>query len=185
MKKQVIFFGILVFLVTTLFSLETKKPENSSVFKSPLLAAEKNLSSAQDTTDVPSEIISPSSAGEVVFPHLQHTEEFDVACEDCHHETNAAELNMPHDDYFDDFWIDCKICHHEGGSGKLQAQACSKCHLSNPANIADETLSSKVVIHKNCWECHEAGTGKEASENCQMCHIGERIKFTPKNADEK
>jgi hypothetical protein len=177
MKKQINIFGILLFFIATFFSLETKLPENSLVSKTPLLAAEKNLVSIHDTTAAPSEIISPSSAGEVFFPHLQHTEDFDVACKDCHHETNAAELNIPHEDYFDDFWIDCKICHHEGGSGKLQAQACSKCHHSNPANIADETLSSKVVIHKNCWECHEVGTGKEASESCQLCHSGERTKI--------
>jgi hypothetical protein len=167
-----------------LISLETKKQENSSVFKSPLVAAEKNLISTQDTTGVPSIITSPSSAGEVVFPHQQHYEDFEVECKNCHHETNAAKLNMPHENYFNDFWIDCKICHHKGGSGKLQAQACSKCHHSTPSNIADQTLSSKVVIHKNCWECHEIGTGKEASENCQICHTGERTKFNQKTTEE-
>jgi len=177
MKKQIIITGIMVFCIATFFIFETNRPDNSSILKSPLIAAENNVSSVQDTTIVPEEIISPSTAGEVFFPHLQHTEEFDVACEDCHHETNAAELNMPHDDYFDDFWIDCKICHHEGGTAKLQAQACSKCHHSSPTNIADETLSSKVAIHKNCWNCHEVGTGQEASASCQLCHTGETTKI--------
>ena len=176
MKKQIFYFVILVFLVAILLSPETREPENSSVFKSLLFAAEKSTAVLQDTTEVPEVITSPSSAGEVFFPHLQHTEDFEIACKDCHHEINAAELNMPHEDYFDDFWIDCKICHRESDSGKLQAQACSNCH-TQPTNIADETLSSKVVIHKNCWECHDVGTGKEASESCQLCHIGEQEKI--------
>ena len=179
MNKQTILLRILVFAVVILFTLVTEKRENPLAYNSQLYAVEKNPTATQDTTDVPEVITSPSSAGEVVFPHQQHYEEFEVECKDCHHETDASKLNMPHEDYFDDFWIDCKICHHEGNSGKLQAQACSKCHQSSPANIADQTLSSKVVIHKNCWQCHEVNTGKEASESCQLCHSGERLKFTP------
>ncbi len=180
MKKQIVLFGILIVLTTTLLSLAAKKPEtpkNSAGSKSISSTAKEALVSPQDTTGIPPVITSPSSAGEVVFPHQQHIEEFEIECKDCHHETNAAALEMPHENYFDDFWIDCKICHHEGGSGKLQAQSCSKCHHTNPVNIADETLSSKVVIHKNCWECHDVGTGSEASENCSMCHVGEQTKF--------
>ena len=99
-------------------------------------------------------------------------EEFEFECATCHHYINAAKLEFPHENYFDDFWIDCKVCHHESGSAKLTAQSCSNCHHTLPTNIADETLSSKVVIHKNCWECHEVGTAEEASQNCKFCHTG-------------
>ena len=83
--------------------------------------------------------------------------------------------------YFDDFWIDCKICHHESGDVTLKAQPCSKCHHTHPAGIADETLSSKVVIHKSCWECHEIGTGGEATTNCKLCHSGPRTEYKKDN----
>jgi hypothetical protein len=124
----------------------------------------------------------PSYIGEVEFPHLDHVDAFGLDCGECHHETNAATLVIPHEDYFDDFWIDCSICHREPGSAALQAQACSNCHPARPKNIADETLSAKVVIHKNCWACHDSGTGAEASSNCAFCHTGARLRFSPARA---
>ena len=128
-------------------------------------------------TEIPAVIKSPSSAGEVHFPHQEHVEEHEMECSECHHEINAAKLDFPHKEYFDDFWIDCKICHHDDESIVLEAQACSKCHHTVPESIADETLSAKVAIHKNCWECHETETGAEASKSCKLCHVGPREKF--------
>ena len=122
----------------------------------------------------PSEIKSPSSIGEVSFQHEYHITELELECKTCHHEVMAATLKLPHEEYFQDFWIRCKICHHEVKKPALVAQACSNCHHSHPATIADETLSAKVVIHKDCWKCHETGTGKEASQECKFCHQGPR-----------
>ncbi len=113
--------------------------------------------------------------GEVEFPHDFHIDDLEIACEDCHHETNALRLQMPHADYFDDFWIDCTICHKSDTEVSLDPQACGDCHPSNPRDSADETLSSKVVIHQNCWECHDSGTGVDAAENCSFCHDGPSI----------
>ncbi len=121
----------------------------------------------------PSELRSPSSVGEVVFPHALHAEDLGFACADCHHETNAAGLTMPHEDYFDDFWIDCQTCHHPSGE-PAAPQTCSACHHDSPTTIADETLSAKVVVHKSCWGCHEGGTGAAAAAGCRFCHSGER-----------
>lgn len=104
------------------------------------------------------------------FPHEKHVEEQKVECAQCHHETDAKALTMPHPKYFEDFWIDCNICHRPQSAGALGPQACSTCHHAQNGNIADETLSAKVVIHKNCWSCHEVGTGANASAACKTCH---------------
>ena len=162
-----------MFVIISIFFLAATKPENSPITQQTTAATSDTLTQApEDST--PSVITSPSSAGEVSFPHQMHYEDFEVECKTCHHEINASKLTFPHEDYFDDFWIDCKICHHESGKVTLQAQPCSKCHHSRPTDIADETLSSKVVIHKSCWECHEIGTGAEATTNCTLCHSGPR-----------
>ena len=116
-------------------------------------------------------IKSPSSIGEVSFPHQFHFEDLEFECQTCHHETNASSLKMPHEDYFDDFWIDCRICHRSDGSAFSQPQSCSKCHHDSPTDIADETLSTKVVVHKKCWECHEVEKGEKASQSCTDCHL--------------
>jgi len=114
----------------------------------------------------------PSLMGETIFPHDEHSEELEVECEECHHETNAAPLEFPHPAMFDDFWVDCQICHHPEGAARLEPQACSNCHSATTKDAADETLSAKVVIHKRCWSCHEVGVGEEASDACQDCHTG-------------
>lgn len=116
-------------------------------------------------------VASPSAIGAARFDHQFHIKDLVIECRTCHHETNASTLRMPHKDYFDDFWIDCTICHKRAGAVASAPQSCSTCHHKSPANIADETLSAKVVIHKKCWECHESGRGKEASRGCAICHV--------------
>lgn len=111
----------------------------------------------------------PSTVGAVSFPHLMHVEDLELECADCHHETNAARLEMPHPEYFEDFWIDCGSC-HQASAIAAAPQACSNCHHDSPVTVADETLSSKVVVHRSCWNCHEVSTGVEASKGCATCH---------------
>ncbi len=149
----------------------------SAILLFPAVAMVGITDETPEKVKTPAEIISPSSAGEVVFPHQFHFEELEVECSDCHHETNAAKLQLPHDNYFDDFWIDCKICHHDSEVTGQVAQACSACHHDSPVNIADETLSSKVVIHQNCWGCHEVEKGAEASRSCALCHSGPKTQL--------
>ncbi len=139
-----------------------------------LISAPAAVASADPEASVPSDIVSPASVGEVTFPHRKHFEELGLACTQCHHETQAAVLKMPHPEYFADFWIDCKVCHREA-SAPLAPQACSACHHSSLSNIADQTSSAKVAIHRSCWRCHESGTGEKATANCALCHNRERI----------
>lgn len=126
------------------------------------------------TTEIPSEINIPSSVGEVIFRHQMHISDLSIKCVECHHQINAKTLNTPHPDYLKSSWINCNICHSESEKLKQKVFSCSACHNTNPINIADETLSSKVVIHKQCWKCHPVSTGKEASKSCEKCHSGKK-----------
>ena len=117
---------------------------------------------------VPAEVTFASSSGTVVFSHELHTD-MEIPCADCHHETLAGGLSMPHPEYFDDFWIRCETCHRAAAEPGCP-QDCSACHHGSPVTIADESLSSKVVIHQACWGCHPIGTGSEASQGCDICH---------------
>jgi len=146
-------------------------------------AASGALATGSDRIQDPQEtqpgpiIKSPSSIGEVAFPHQFHFEDLEFECQTCHHETNASTLKMPHEDYFEDFWIDCRICHKAAGTSSSQPQSCSNCHHDSPTDIADETLSAKVVIHKNCWQCHEMEKGEKASQSCSVCHLTQPDKY--------
>ena len=127
--------------------------------------------SPAEILDMPDEITYTSSVGNVVFPHKVHVKDIKIECAECHHQIHAMDLDTPHPDYMESSWINCKICHNTNSETRKKYYKCSDCHHSDPADIADETLSSKVVTHKNCWNCHESGTGVEASQGCVECHV--------------
>lgn len=140
----------------------------------PKVAPSKPVPSSSATLEIPSEIKIPSSVGEITFRHRMHVEDLSIKCIDCHHQINAKRLSTPHPDYFASSWINCKTCHDESEKIAQKAYICSECHQTRPKHIADETLSAKVVIHKQCWKCHGVGTGKEASKGCEKCHSGKK-----------
>ena len=144
-------------------------------YASPSTAAPSRAAPVKSAPlEIPSEIRIPSAVGQVVFRHQMHIKDLGVKCVDCHHQINAKALSTPHPDYFGSSWINCKTCH--GGSEKIaqNAYVCSECHKTKPKNIADETLSAKVVVHKQCWKCHAMSTGREASNGCEKCHSGRK-----------
>ena len=153
---------------------ETKDNKLINPVKSSVPANTTAKSSESDVIAVSAEINIPSSVGEVLFTHQKHIKDRAIKCVECHHQINAKKLSTPHPDYFKSSWINCNICHNQSEKVKQKIYSCSACHHTNPINIADETRSAKVVIHKKCWNCHDAGTGKEASESCELCHSGKK-----------
>lgn len=141
---------------------------------SAILLFALNAPAGADAGEIPTTITFPSSVGEVTFKHQAHFQDRGIQCTECHHQINAKKLVTPHPDYFKSSWINCGICHNSGGKSKQDVYSCSACHRTNPVNIADETLSAKVVIHKQCWKCHAVGTGKDASAGCVFCHSGKK-----------
>ena len=125
------------------------------------------------TPDLPDKITIESSFGNVVLPHDIHVKNKKLKCSLCHHQIHAEELDTPHPDYLETSLVSCQTCHSTNSENRKKYYKCSKCHHSEPDNISDETLSSKVVIHKSCWKCHETGTGVEASKGCSDCHMKE------------
>jgi c(7)-type cytochrome triheme protein len=127
-----------------------------------------------EVLDMPDEITYTSSVGDVLFPHNLHVTELEVECAECHHQIHAMELDTPHPDYMTSSWVSCKVCHNTDSEAGTKYYKCSDCHHSDLDDISDETLSSKVVTHKNCWNCHETGTGVEASKGCAECHVKDK-----------
>lgn len=139
----------------------------------PVPSADVSSDSTAKSPGMPDSITFESSVGEVHFPHKLHVADLDVECMQCHHQIHARELNTPHPDYLTSSWISCQSCHNTNSADGKKYYKCSDCHHSDLENIADETLSSKVVMHKSCWKCHETGTGQDASKECTECHVKE------------
>ncbi len=125
------------------------------------------------TPAIPGEITFESAVGNVLFPHNLHVDEVKLGCIACHHQIQAMELETPHPEYLTSSWVTCQSCHKTIPGPASEYYKCSDCHHSDPDDIADETLSSKVVIHKSCWKCHKSGTGVKAIEGCSTCHVKE------------
>ena len=164
MLKSFVSIGILFFVT---FSLLVVAQETKQTGRSPV---EIPSDSPAAIPDIPGEITIESSVGNVLFPHKVHMR---FGCKACHHQIHAKELDTPHPDYLTSSWINCQDCHDAGSETTRNNYKCSDCHHSEPENIADETLSSKVVVHKSCWKCHKSGTGVKASEGCSTCHVKE------------
>ena len=164
MCKLCVFVGMLAFLT---FALPGHSQEPGQVETTPQKAPSE-LPAARPK--LPNVITFESSLGDVHFPHKMHQK---MGCKNCHHQIHAKELITPHEAYLSYSWVSCHDCHNESFETDGSYYGCDACHHSNLANIADETLNAKVVIHKSCWKCHETGTGEKASKECVFCHVRE------------
>jgi len=133
-----------------------------------------NLPANSESIAIPKEMTFPASAGAVTFHHEMHIRDLGLKCVECHHSMDAKQLVTPHPDYMKRTSVKCESCHGKPGGANQNIYSCSGCHGTNPMGIADETLSTKVVIHKQCGNCHVMGTGKDASKACEKCHTGKK-----------
>jgi hypothetical protein len=167
MRKMLISIGMLLAVVVSLPCDAQEDGQSGAVPAKPQSAA------PAARPRMPKEIAFESSVGNVLFPHKSHIK---FGCKRCHHQIQAMELDTPHPEYLESALINCQDC-HDPGTQSGSKYKCSDCHHSEPENISDETLSSKVVIHESCWECHKTSTGLQASEGCSECHVKE-VTFT-------
>ena len=164
MLKVNVSIGMLFLVV---FSILSSAQE---VKETPTVPPEMPSDSAIAVPDLPEKINLESPVGNVLLPHDVHVKDKKLKCPVCHHQIRAEGLDTPHPEYLTSSWVNCQTCHSTDSKNTKKYYKCSRCHHSEPDDIADETLSSKVVIHKSCWKCHEAGTGAEASKGCSDCH---------------
>jgi len=167
-------FCLVIVIALPVFWLLAGGPETAESADARVPAGQSNTSGA-DARPLPSDstegsLLAVAFPGEALFDHELHTDDLELDCADCHHETDAAPLRTPHEEYFDDYWIRCQTCHYSGEGNGLEPQACSECHPETPASVIEETLSAKVVIHISCAECHDWGTALDATEACAFCH---------------
>ena len=108
--------------------------------------------------DVPDEVTIENEGykkdkkGPVKLSHKKHSEEYKVACTDCHH-----------------YIQDGKNVWKEGDPVKK----CGECH--NPLKKQGKVMKLNIAYHKNCKNCHKAlikeGKSKNAPfKKCNQCH---------------
>ncbi len=123
------------------------------------IAAEK----APDTVDFKTPVWPTPTKGNVAFTHKKHSEEYKVACNQCHHVMK-----------------DGKNVWKEGDA----VERCDKCHTE--ATIQGEKklppdqqkLNLKLAFHNQCIPCHQkekkAKADTKAPVTCAQCHPGSK-----------
>ena len=115
-----------------------------------LTAAEKQ--SVPEEIVIENENYKSDKKGPVRFSHLNHSEDYDVACSECHHD-----------------YQDGKNVWKEGDPVKR----CFACH--NPLKSEEKVKKLKLAFHRNCKNCHKdlakKGISKDAPyRKCNDCH---------------
>lgn len=90
--------------------------------------------------------------GPVPFSHLSHAEDYDIACNECHHRYKEGK----------NVW-------KEGDP----VEKCVSCH--SPLESKGKVKKLKLAFHKNCKNCHrrmaKEGITKDAPfRSCRDCH---------------
>jgi hypothetical protein len=85
--------------------------------------------------------------GSVFLSHAKHSEEYNIACDQCHHEYDAEHVNT---------WK----------SGD-PVKKCTDCHDLNESD--GDKKKMKLAYHDNCKKCHQEAGG-EAPTKCFDCH---------------
>ena len=90
--------------------------------------------------------------GPVSFSHLNHAEDYDISCMDCHHEYRNGKNVWKEDD---------------------PVKGCAECH--SPSESRDDVKKLSIAFHKNCKGCHrklaKEGITKDAPyRKCTDCH---------------
>lgn len=86
----------------------------------------------------------------VTLSHKKHAEEYDIACDSCHHIYEEGENTWKQGDPVEK----CVVCH-------------------DPVNDQGNVIKLQSAFHRNCRDCHKEMTqeGREApSKKCADCH---------------
>ncbi len=129
-----------------------------TLFSACILFVTVGTLTAVEEQSLPEEIIIENEGyksdkkGPVEFPHLNHSEDYDIACTDCHHD-----------------YQDGKNVWKEGAP----VRKCLECH--SPLKSEGKVKKLKLAFHRNCKNCHKdlakKGIIKEAPfRKCRGCH---------------
>jgi len=121
-----------------------------------------NLIAQEDSDEPPEEITINNEGyrqdrkGPVVFSHLAHAEDYEVACKDCHHDYEDGKNLWEEGDPVNR----CSECHDpevsDGNVKKLLLAYHAKC-IGCHKRLVKEGISEEAPYNK-CYQCHEKKT---------------------------
>lgn len=123
------------------------KPETEAVAE-PMVETEASESS--DEIIIENQGYTEDKKKPVKLSHKKHAEEYEIACDSCHHVYQEGENTWKQGD---------------------PVEKCVACH--DPVEDQDNVIRLQRAFHKNCRDCHKQVTleGREAPyKKCTECH---------------
>jgi hypothetical protein len=105
-----------------------------------------------DYIELDKDVYQSNRKGPVPFEHLMHAEDYEVACNECHH-----------------VYEEGKNVWEEGDP----VQKCGECH--DPSETKGDVKKLRLAFHKNCKNCHKKLVKEGISDaapyrKCNDCH---------------
>jgi hypothetical protein len=144
------------------------------------------------SSEEPVRVMYESTGENVLFSHMEHTEDYGQDCFSCHHEIaydeskghdscgschDAESTRVPalgqdgrfdHETHSQYYGLSCTDCHHmyDPDSGS-QPQNCNACHMETGDDYMPSLSDS---YHQQCIGCHQDFGVGPTTENCNDCH---------------
>ena len=117
-----------------------------------LPASDEDEQEMPDEIQLDQEMCGKNRRGPVEFTHLNHAEDYELSCDDCHHDYMDGENIWEEGD-----WVN----------------KCVECH--DPCFSDGEVKKLKIAFHRKCIECHrqlkiEWGSTGAPYGACKDCH---------------
>ncbi|MGE4292814.1 MAG: cytochrome c3 family protein [Desulfovibrio sp.] len=126
---------------------------------------------------LPVRILFQNNGGRVIFSHLRHHKNYQIACADCHHEANSdhgqpqpANPSEP---------LPCGSCHPASFDKDYVAEHvnsfpdksyCVKCHHAEFGVLAFDHEAHKEYASEDCQTCHHGPDIEAEPGHCNQCH---------------
>jgi len=165
LKKQSLIVGFLLMAFALFLSSPAFTGEEKTKDKTASPSYEKIYFEEGDEDMIPEEVFMESDIYEerqrpvpIPFDHLKHSDDYKVACNDCHHIWKDGKNIWTKDDDVDA----CQNCHNLNTPKKFLNPAQTKNHLES-------------MVHANCKGCHrqviKENPEKHPPYKCNECHI--------------
>lgn len=119
---------------------------------------------------LPVRILFDNSGGKVIFTHLAHHRDYQIPCEDCHHEGGEHVAHSP---------LPCGSCHpvafnqdyvRDHVNSFPDKSFCVKCHHAEFGSLNFDHTRHEEYADGDCQMCHHGPDIESEPQRCENCH---------------
>jgi len=138
--------------------------------------------SPEEKQKLPVRILFKNSGGKVIFTHIKHHRDYEIPCDECHHERKGdSQEPLPcgacHPQAFDRDYIREHINSFPDNS------YCIQCHHAELGKLSFDHEAHEEYADEDCQACHHTPDIEEEPQKCGNCHTNAGTKEIPSVRD--